>query len=61
MFPAIQHDLLIVIPDKKVYPVNNSKAYEVKLVLISKFIFSAHAELKYSKKSIVQNNIEVLN
>jgi len=60
MFPAIQHNLFVFVSDKKVYPVNNSKAHEVKLVLISEFIFSAHVASKYSKNSIVQNDILVL-
>jgi hypothetical protein len=43
MFPAIQHNLFVFVSDKEVYPVNNCKAYEIKLILIPEFIFGTHA------------------
>jgi hypothetical protein len=46
MFPAIQHNFFVIIADKKVNPVHYRKAYKIKLVLVSEFIFGAHNCLK---------------
>src|ERR1700733_3323210 len=46
MFPAFNHDVLILISDEKVYPIYHSKTYKIKLVLVVKFIFCAHCRLK---------------
>jgi hypothetical protein len=42
MFPAFNHDVFVFVSGKKVDPVYNSKAYEVKLVLVVEFILGAH-------------------
>jgi hypothetical protein len=44
--PGSQQYILILITDKKVYPVYYGKAYKVKLILIAKFVTSAHCSLK---------------
>jgi len=46
MLPAVNHDVLVFVPDEKVDPVYNSKTYKVKLVLIVKFVFVAHCKIK---------------
>jgi hypothetical protein len=42
VLPAFKHNVFIFVTDKQVYPANNGKAYKVKLLLVSEFIFSAH-------------------
>ena len=46
MLPAFDHDLLVLVADKKIDPVYNSKTYKVKFVLVVEFILSAHGGLK---------------
>jgi len=43
MFPAIEHDLFILVSYKQIYPVDNRKTYEIKLILVSEFIPGTHA------------------
>jgi hypothetical protein len=46
MPPRVEHDVLVFVTDKKVDPIYDRKADEIKFILISEFIFGAHYSLK---------------
>jgi len=46
MFPAFNHDIPVFIADKQIYPIYNSEGDKIKLVLVIKFVLTAHGSLK---------------
>jgi hypothetical protein len=40
--PTLQHNIPVLISDKEIYPINNSKTDKIQFIRIAKFIFATH-------------------